>query len=599
MNGDLVFRQELQFYDENIPCLAACPVHTNAGMYVAAIADGKDELAYLTARLPNPFASVCGRVCAAPCEDACRRGEIDRPIAIRALKRFVTEQFGPEKQNGEVWKQVAAPPTEERPESVGIIGGGPAGLAAAHDLRRLGYRVAVYEATRQLGGMMLLGIPEYRLDRTLLANEIKVIVDLGVDVYLNTKLGTDVTLAELRSRHDALFVAIGATLGRGLDIEGHEADGVLRAIEFLINANQGFQVDVGEKVVVIGGGDVAMDAARTALRAAEYEEKALGVYEEAEERATMTEAMDVARTVARSGAHEITVMTLESQEEMPASEFEIEEAVHEGIEFVNRRGPARIVTENGKVAGLETIKVLSVFDEDGRFSPTFDQDDRSVIEADTVILAIGQAIDVDALGEEGPEISPRRTIQVGADSLATSVPMVWSGGDAARGPRTLIEAIADGRRAAAEIHLAFGGAVEERKPGTMVQLQQFHRLDDIYDRIGRVDVPTLPTDRRIGLVEVETGFTPDQARCEAKRCLRCFANILLDTSKCVLCALCADVCPLDLIDLVPSEEVAPGLPAGTALTLNETSCIRCALCIERCPTDALSMGLWTGVGVPA
>jgi NADPH-dependent glutamate synthase beta subunit-like oxidoreductase len=599
MDGDLVFRQELQFYDENIPCLAACPVHTNAGMYVAAIADGKDELAYLTARLPNPFASVCGRVCAAPCEDACRRGEIDRPIAIRALKRFVTEQFGPEKQNGEVWKQVAAPPAEERPESVGIIGGGPAGLAAAHDLRRLGYQVTVYEATRQLGGMMLLGIPEYRLDRTLLANEIKVIVDLGVDVQLNTKLGEDVTLSELRAKHDAVLVAIGATLGRGLDIEGHEADGVLRAIEFLINANQGFQVDVGERVVVIGGGDVAMDAARTALRAAEYEEKALGVYEEAEERATMTEAMDVARTAARSGAQQITVMTLESQEEMPASEFEIEEAVHEGIEFVNRRGPARIVTENGKVAGLETIKVLSVFDEDGRFSPTFDQDDRSVIEADTVILAIGQAIDVDALGEDGPEISPRRTIRVGADSLATSVPMVWSGGDAARGPRTLIEAIADGRRAAAEIHQAFGGAVEERKPGTMVQLRQFHRLDDIYDRIGRVDVPTLPTDRRVGLVEVETGFTPDQARCEAQRCLRCFANILLDTSKCVLCALCADVCPLDLIDLVPSEEVAPGLPAGTALTLNETSCIRCALCIERCPTDALSMGLWTGVGVPA
>lgn len=598
MGGDLVFRQELQFYDENIPCLAACPVHTNAGMYVAAIADGKDELAYLTARLPNPFASVCGRVCAAPCEDACRRGEIDRPIAIRALKRFVTEQFGPETEHGDVWKKVAAPPAEERRESVGIVGGGPAGLAAAHDLRRLGYQVTVYEATRQLGGMMLLGIPEYRLDRTLLANEIKVIVDLGVDVRLDTKLGSDVTLTELRTKHDAVFVAIGANLGRGLDIAGHEADGVLRAIEFLINANQGFQVDVGERVVVIGGGDVAMDAARTALRADEYAEKALGSYEETEERAHMTEAMDVARTAARSGAKHITVMTLESREEMPASEFEIEEAMHEGVEFSNRRGPARIVTEDGKVTGLETIKVLSVFDDEGRFSPKFDQEDRATIEADTIILAIGQSIDVEALGEDGPETSPRGTIQVGADSLATSLPMVWSGGDAARGPRTLIDAIADGRRAAAEIHQAFGGAVEERTPGTMVQLQQFHRLDDIYDRIGRVDVPTLPTDRRIGLAEVETGFTPDQARCEAKRCLRCFANILLDTSKCVLCALCADVCPLDLIDLVPSEEVAPGLPPGTALTLDETSCIRCALCIERCPTDALSMGLWTGVGVP-
>ncbi len=596
MNGDLVFQPKLQFYDENIPCLAACPVHTNAGMYVAAIADGKDELAYLTARLPNPFASVCGRICAAPCEDACRRGEIDRPIAIRALKRFVTEQHGPESNNGQTWKKVTAPPEVERAESIGIIGGGPSGLSAAHDLRRLGYQVTVYEATGQLGGMMLLGIPEYRLDRTLLANEIQVIVDLGVDVQLDTKLGTDVTFAGLQRKHDALFVAIGATLGRGLDIEGHESDGVLRAIEFLINANQGFKVDIGEKVVVIGGGDVAMDAARTALRADEYGSKA--PYEEAEERATMTEAMDVARTAMRSGAKQITVMTLESREELPASDFEVEEALNEGITFVNRRGPARIVAEAGKVTGLETIKVLTVFDDEGRFSPTFDNTDKEILDADTVILAIGQAIDVDALGSDGPEISPRRTIQIDPETLATSLPNVWAGGDAARGPRTLIEAIADGRRAAASIHHSFGGADDTREPGTMVQLQQFHRLDDIYDRIGRVDVPTLETDRRVGLAEVETGFTIDQARCEAKRCLRCFANIQLETSKCVLCALCADVCPLDLISLVPSEEVVPGQVGGTALTLNETSCIRCALCIERCPTDALSMGLWTGVGVP-
>ena len=364
----------------------------------------------------------------------------------------------------------------------------------------------------------------------------------------------------------------------------------------LINANQGFKVDIGEKVVVIGGGDVAMDAARTALRADEYGSKA--PYEEAEERATMTEAMDVARTAMRSGAKQITVMTLESREELPASDFEVEEALNEGITFVNRRGPARIVAEAGKVTGLETIKVLTVFDDEGRFSPTFDNTDKEILDADTVILAIGQAIDVDALGSDGPEISPRRTIQIDPETLATSLPNVWAGGDAARGPRTLIEAIADGRRAAASIHHSFGGADDKREPGTMVQLQQFHRLDDIYDRIGRVDVPTLETDRRVGLAEVETGFTIDQARCEAKRCLRCFANIQLETSKCVLCALCADVCPLDLISLVPSEEVVPGQVGGTALTLNETSCIRCALCIERCPTDALSMGLWTGVGVP-
>ncbi|MDF1596095.1 MAG: FAD-dependent oxidoreductase [Acidimicrobiia bacterium] len=591
--------EKLHFFDENIPCLAACPVNTNAGMYVAAIADGQDELAYLTARLPNPFASVCGRVCAAPCEDACRRGEIDKPIAIRALKRFVTDQFGVE-AGMDTYKQVAAPPLESRPQSVGIVGGGPAGLAAAHDLRRLGYAVTLYEATGQLGGMMLLGIPEYRLDRSLLAAEIKAITDLGVEVRLNTKLGEGITLDDARRRHDAVFVAIGATLGRGLDLEGHDADGVLKAIEYLINANQGFATEVGQKVVVIGGGDVAMDAARTALRAATYDEIARrhAEYDEEDGRSSMTEALDVARTAARTGAQDITIMSLEAKHEMPASEFEVEEAEHEDIKFVNRRGPARILTADGKVTGIETIGVTRVFDENGRFSPEFDDADRVTLEADTIIMAIGQAIDVEALGANGPELSPRKTIQVGDDSLATSLPMVWAGGDAARGPRTLIDAIADGRIAAREIHEAFGGSFAEQDAGTMVQLDQFHRLDDVYDRVPRVAVPTLPTDRRIGLAEVETGFTIEEARCEAQRCLRCFANILLDTDICVLCALCADVCPLDLISLVPSEDIHPDEAGGTALMLNEQSCIRCALCIERCPTDALSMGLWTGVGVP-
>ncbi len=598
---------ELAYYDENIPCLAACPVHTNAGMYVAAIADGDDELAYLTARLPNPFAGVCGRVCAAPCEDACRRGVIDRPIAIRALKRFVTEQFGPETGSDEVWDLVAAPPREERPQDVGIVGGGPAGMACAHDLRRLGYQVTVYEATDRLGGATWLGIPEYRLDREVLASDIDAIVGLGVDVRYDTRLGVDITLDGLLDRHDAVFLGIGATLGRGLDIEGGESDGVFKAIEFLINMNRGFTVDIGDDVVVIGGGDVAMDAARTALRASEYERDGLvtaSVAASADEigadqRSAMTEAIDVARTAARAGARHVTVISLESRSEMPAHEFEVEEAQHEGISFVARRGPARILADDGRVTGVETVGVTSVFDEDGRFAPVFDDSDRRVFEADTVILAIGQAIDLDALGPDGPEVSPRRTIQVDNDTGATSDPRVWSGGDAAKGPRTLIDAIADGRRAAADIHRSFGGETRGPEDGTLIKLDQFQRMTDEYDRISRVSVPTLETGRRIGLAEVELGFTPEQARCEASRCLRCFANILLDVDKCVLCALCADVCPVDVITLVPSEELDPGQPGGTALLLDEERCIRCALCIERCPPDALSMGVWKGAGVPA
>ncbi len=591
---------ELSFYDENIPCLAACPVHTNAGMYVAAIADGDDRTAYLTARLPNPFASVCGRVCAAPCEEACRRGEIDQPIAIRALKRFVTEQYGVEAAGADLWRDAAAPPPLDRPESVGIVGGGPAGLAAAHDLRRHGYRVDLYEAVDRLGGMMLLGIPEYRLDRDLLAAEIGAIVDLGVEVHFDTALGRDVTLAELQDRHDAVLLAPGASLGRGLDIPGHDADGVFRAIEFLINVNQGFEVDIGGKVVVVGGGNVAMDAARTALRASAYEEARdhAAEFREDEERATITEAVDVARSAVRAGATDVTIVALEARHEMPAAEFEIEEAEIEGITFLHRRGPAQILVEGGKVTGLETIGVESVFDGDGRFAPVFDRDDRGILEADTVILAIGQAVDVDALGgDAGPEISPRRTIETDPDTLATSMPGVFSAGDAAFGPRSMIVAVAEGRRAAESIHAFLGGDVPETEDGEMVTLEQFHRLDDIYDRIERLSVPSLDTERRVGLREVELGFTEEQARCEAQRCLRCFANILLDTDKCVLCALCADVCPLDLISLVPAAEVEPGT-RGTALLLDERACIRCALCIERCPTDALSMGVWTGVGVP-
>ena len=580
----------LQFYDENIPCLAACPVHTNAGAYVAAIADGDDLSAYLTARLPNPFASVCGRVCAAPCEDACRRGEIDQPIAIRALKRFVTEKFGVEAGRDE-WRQVAAPTVVDRPQSIGVIGGGPAGMACAHDLRRLGYAVTVYEATAQLGGMMKLGIPEYRLDRELLSAELQAIVDLGVEVQLNTKLGTDVTFQELRDRHDALFLAIGASLGRGLDLEGHQADGVLKAIEFLINVNQGFEVDVGDRVIVIGGGDVAMDAARTALRREDYE----AARQERSDR-SLTEALDAARSAARSGAAAVTVISLESEEEMPASPFELAEAQEEDITFVHRRGPARILAENGRVVGLETIGVRSVFDENGRFAPDFDDADKRIFDADTVILAVGQAVDIAVLGGSAVDISQRGTIAVD-DKLTTSLDGVWAGGDAAHGPRTLIEAIADGRKVAAAIHQSFTGESPADAKGQLVELSQFHRFEDTYDRWERLEVPTVATDRRVGLAEVELGFTEQQARCEAARCLRCFANIQLDVNKCVLCALCADVCPLDLISLVPAEEVG-GVHGHTALTLDERACIRCALCIERCPPNALSMAVWTGVGVP-
>jgi ferredoxin len=247
------------------------------------------------------------------------------------------------------------------------------------------------------------------------------------------------------------------------------------------------------------------------------------------------------------------------------------------------------------VTGIETIGVTSVFDADGRFAPEYDPDDVRVLDADTVILAVGQAVDVAALGEDGPEVSQRGTVAVNDGTLQTSLQDVWAGGDAVHGPRTLIEAIADGRRVAEEIHVRFGGRADERSDGHLVELDQFHRIDDTYDRIPRVTIPTLETGRRTGLAEVETGFTEEQARLEASRCLRCFSNIQLDTDLCVLCALCVDVCPTDVLSMAPMIDFDPSA-VGTALLLDETRCIRCALCVARCPTKALSVESWVGAG---
>jgi NADPH-dependent glutamate synthase beta subunit-like oxidoreductase len=461
--------------------------------------------------------------------------------------------------------------------------------------------VSLYEASTRLGGMMVLGIPEYRLPRDLIDAEIQGIVDLGLDVHLGIRLGKDMTLDELRDENDAVFLGIGAMLGRDLDIPGHDADGVFRAVEFLININQGFQVDIGEKVVVIGGGNVAMDAARTALRASVYGDAAEpGVETWDADPAEVSHPLDAARSAIRAGATDVTIVSLESRDEMPAQDFEIEEAAEENIRMFGRRGPQQIMTDDqGRVTGLRTVGVTSVFNDEGRFAPEFDEEDVVEFEADTVILAIGQAIDLDALGEAGPEVSPRRTIATDPVTFKTSLPGVWAGGDAAFGPRLLITAVAEGRSAAASIHEALspGDVTAKRRPGKMTIVEDFHRMMDRYDEQERIDIPTIPTDRRIGLTEVETGFTEEEARAEAARCLRCFLDIQLDVESCVLCALCADVCPVDVISLVPSESIG-GLAGGTALMLDEERCIRCALCIDRCPPKALSMGMWTGVGVP-
>lgn len=588
-----------QWLWDNEPCRAACPVHTDAGAYVTAIAEGRDRDAYLIARAPNPFASICGRVCAAPCETACRRGTVDAPISIRALKRFVTERFGVESfAAATVWHEAHGPVPPATLASVGVIGGGPAGLSAAYELRLAGHPVTVYEAAERLGGMMVLGIPEYRLARELIAREIDAILELGIDVELSFEVGRDATIEELLGRHEALFVAVGTGRGRSLDLPGHDVDGILLAVEFLLNVNRGYRADLGERVVVVGGGNVAFDAARTALRAAAGQSDdtttdtpVVGTADDA--RRGMTTTLDVARAAIRAGVLDVTVIALESPEEIPADPEEIAEAEAEGITIVYRKGPHRFVGVDGRLTGLETIDVASVFDEHGKFNPTFVPDTEAVLPADTVILAVGQAADLGVLN--GVEVERfRGGIQVDPLSLRSSHPRIWAGGDVAHGPRNLIDAIADGKRAAAAIHAATGGesSAAPAPDGVHVELHRrpaFRRLATAYDAIPRQPVPATPTDRRVGFGEVEVGYDAAGAQLEALRCLRCFDNVMLEPDLCILCGLCVDVCPTDCITIARADHLGLGGETQSVLLLEEDHCIRCGLCVNRCPPGALSM----------
>jgi NADPH-dependent glutamate synthase beta subunit-like oxidoreductase/ferredoxin len=577
---------------DNEPCRAACPVHTDAGAYVTAIAEGRLREAYLVARGPNPFPSICGRVCAAPCESACRRGTVDAPIAIRALKRYVTEQFGVESFHAaNVWHEAHGPVPDATGPSVGVIGGGPAGLAAAYGLRLAGHPVTIYEGSDRLGGMMVLGIPEYRLARELIAREVEAIVELGIEVRTGTRVGDDVSFEELLQQHEALFVAVGTGRGRDLALEGSDQDGILRAVEFLLNINQGFRVELGRRVVVVGGGNVAFDAARTVLRAD-------AAMDADEARRTMTTTLDVARAAVREGVHDVTVIALESPEEIPADAEEIAEAEAEGITILYRRGPHRFVGEDGRVTGLETIAVRSVFDADGRFAPTFEDGTEDILPADSIILAVGQRAELDFLGDLDLDRTPAGGVRVDPSSLRTSHPAVWAGGDAARGPRNLIDAIADGLRAAASIHAATSqeppgpGTAPEEPSRVRVELSLrpgYRRLSTRYDAIARRPVPTTATHRRVGFAEVEVGFDQDDAWLESLRCLRCFDDVMLDPQLCILCGLCVDVCPTDCIAIARADHLELGDESQSVLLLDEDQCIRCGLCVNRCPPGALSM----------
>lgn len=620
---------DLALWKAQVRCQAGCPVATDAGRYVQLIAQGRDEDAYLVARAPNPFASVCGRICAAPCEDACRRGDVDAPISIRALKRFVTEKHGVESVRPDTQDRlrdalvaegnrypghlpVASFTGAPGGKKVAVIGAGPSGLAAAHDLALLGYAVTVFEAAGEPGGMMRFGIPEYRLPRTIIKAEIDKILSLGVRLELGRPLSPSFGLAALKADgFEAVFLSVGVSRGRDLQLPGVELDGVVKAVDFLLNVNRGFRMQLGRRVVVIGGGFVAFDAARTALRLGREDDVAhLGDALAAQSDARLNEALDSARAALRGGAAEVTLVSLESFDEMPVlrttqGHEEFEEARKEGIVFTPRRGPKRFLG-SGRLQAVELRRVASVFDENGRFAPAYDDADVVTLEADACILAIGQKPDLSFLkAEDGVELTPGGTVRVDPATLATSAPGVFAGGDVAFGPRNLIEAVANGKRAARSIH--------ERLSGDRVQVEDLLEIEKIpttryrmaagFERLDREAPPTLDVGRRTGIAEVETGYAEGAARDQAARCLVCHVQTIYDPEKCVLCGRCVDVCPEYCLHLVPLDDLqlpeserqalaaraeGDGLPLS-AMVKDEDRCIRCGLCAVRCPTDAMTM----------
>jgi len=629
MPGYSAFLPDLSFYQRAVACQFACPVRTDARAYVTAIARGQYEQAYLIARETNPFASTCGWVCGAPCEAACRRGKIDAPVAIRSLKRFVNDRYGVYLGEGDalspapdwpVYRGQAgaldlgntALPTSRRGlrsarqsgersgRRVAVVGAGPAGLSCAHDLALLGHEVTIYDAASAAGGMLRLGVPGYRLPREVIDLEIQAVLALGPGLELNRAVGRDFTVADLSRAFDAVFVAIGSYRSRTLNIEGEELDGVLRAVDFLINVNLGgYNLDLGRRVLVIGGGNVAMDVARTAAR--------LG--EPVQSGGDLEVALDVARTAVRLGAtQEVLCLVVEDRSEMLADAFEIAEAEDEGVVIHNHVAPTRIVGDGGRAVGIETLEVATAFDERGRFNPQLIPGTTRQWRADSVIVAIGQSGDLDWVRpEDGLAVTPRGTLEVDRETLATTAPGVFAGGDIAFGPRLIVNAVADGQRAARSIH-SYLQRVQPRviRRGFFAPIPR-HAYGWLgprrnYLRWPRRQPPTLPAKRRIGVSVVELGFDEAAAREQAGRCLVCTINPIFDGELCILCNGCVDVCPTDCLKLVPTstlgldevvaarvEHLTSGWPASAAILLDPTRCIRCGLCSGRCPTGAITM----------
>ena len=488
--------------DLRAPCQAACPVGTNAGLYVSLIAEGRYDEALQVAAEPNPFPSICGRVCTAPCEDACRRGEFDQPIAIRDLKRFATDHGSPTVRR-------IRPPKEKRSEEVAIVGAGPTGLSAAYYLARRGYGVTVFDAMPVAGGMMAIGIPDYRLPRVELNRDIDAMRELGVNFQLNTAIGRDFSLDDLQRDFDAVLLAVGAQLSQRLGVPGEDLQGVVPATTFLKDFNLNPDTHVEGDVAVVGGGSTALDAARSALRA---------------------------------GARTVHILYRRTQHEMPAQIEEVRAAIEEGIQLHELVAPVQVLgSEQRHVQTVHCQRMkLGEPDEKGRRKPMPVAGETFDLAVDQVLVAIGEAPDPSFLPEgTSVVVAPWGGLLINPETLATGAPGIFAAGDVTYGPKSIIHAAEHGRKAARSIH-AYLSFLSTRSVLEMPE-DEFETASTLpaggvvsldLRPIPREVMPLRSTDAaRDRSVEFALGFTEQQARHEASRCLRCDLSYLCPTVK--------------------------------------------------------------------
>jgi len=497
------------------PCKATCPAHVSIQGFVALINDGRYEEALKLFKDEHPFPGICGRVCHHPCEGECTRAQVDSPLAVRELHRFLGDF---EREKGEFYlPEIEA---EKRSEKVAVIGSGPAGVTAAYELLKEGYQVTIFEKQDEPGGMMRYGIPEYRLPRDILAGEIKVVEEMGAEIKCGVTFGRDITLDSLKKDgFSALFLAIGLHNGRKLGIENEETKGVLQGVDFLRDAAMGKEVELGREVVVVGGGNVAIDVAQTAKRL---------------------------------GADKVTLICLERREEMPAWEYEIIEAVEDEIKIVNSFGPRNFHIDKDRVSGIEFKSCKNVFDENGRFNPEFDENVCETFHCDTVIVAIGQSANLDGIKDQGIAISRPGGLEADSVTLQTPIDWVFAGGDAFYGPKSVVDAVACGKEAAISIHRYINNMdLREDREVTW----EFVRPDiEGEEKIDRIKVDCLdPRDRALNFLEVSKGYDEEAAKQEATRCLTC--------GLCSECYQCVEACLAKAIDhnqVAEEKELAVG-----------------------------------------